>query len=52
MSRRLTQAPLQHGELKNMRSAAPGQGKSGAAVAIVVNDGSAVAKAVAFEANA
>ena len=33
-------------------SAAPGEGEAGAAVAVVVNHGAAIAEAIAFEAHA
>ena len=50
--RRLTQAPLQRGEFKNFACAAPGEGETGAAVAVIVNDNAAVAQLTALEANA
>ena len=43
---------LRSGHLENFTRAAPGEGESRAAVAIIVNDGAAVDEAIAFDANA
>jgi hypothetical protein len=38
--------------MEDFTRAAPGKCETGAAVAVVVNDGTAVAEAIAFQANA
>ena len=49
---RLAQAPLQRGDVENFMRAAPGQCESGAAVAVVMDDGASVARLIAFKTHA
>lgn len=49
---RLIQAALQDGHVENFARATPREREAGAAVAIVMDDGSAIAQAIAFQAYA
>ena len=44
--------PRRNCDLEHFTRAAPGEGESGAAVAVVVNDGATIGEAIAFETHA